>query len=246
MAIQSLLGLQVRKDQISNLKGVYKFGFNSAIGTSEATISDNGADYDALTSASVVKVSSSSANDTSAGTGARTVNISGLDGDYNEINEDITLNGQTAVNSTKSYIRVFRARVLTAGSGDKNAGDIHIGTGAVSSGVPATSIAKISTGENQTLMATWTIPAGYTGYLYSVEFNSNVQGSVYLTSHLKVRPFGGVYQTKEKGTFTTSPLKFDLELPTVITEKSDVKLTCKASANTHGVSGSFIILYEKN
>jgi len=246
MSIQSLLGLQVRKDQVHNTKGIHKFGFNSSVGNSEVTISDNGSDYDALTSPSIVKISSSSTADTSDGTGARTINISGLDENYNEISEDITLNGQTAVNSTNSYIRVFRAKVLTAGSGGANAGDIHIGTGAVSSGVPATSIAKISIGENQTLMAVWTVPAGYTGYLYQIEFSSNVQGSVYLTARVKIREFEGVYQTKEKGTFTTDALKFDLELPTVITEKSDIKLTCIASANTHGVSGSFILLYVKN
>lgn len=246
MSLDSYVGLQIRQGKRYNTLGVYKFGFNSSVGNSEVTVSDNGSDYDALTSASIVKISSSSTADTSDGTGARTINISGLDENYNEVNENITLNGQTAVNSTNLYIRVFRAKVLTAGSGGANAGDIHIGTGAVSSGVPATSIAKISTGENQTLMAVWTIPANYTGYLYKVEFSSNVQGSVYLTAKVKVRDFGGVYQTKEKGTFTTDALSFDIDLPLEIPEKSDIKLTCVASANTHGVSGSFILLYVKN
>ena len=246
MSINSFLGLQVRQGRWDKTKGIYKFGFNPSVGNSEVTISDNGSDYDALTEASVIKVSSSNTNDTSDGTGARTVRVSGLDGDYNEIEETVTLNGQTAVNTTNSYLRIFRAKVLTAGTGDQNAGDIHMGTGAVSSGVPATSIAKITTGENQTLMAVWTVPAGYTGHLYQVDFSSNIQGSVYLTARVKVREFGGVYQTKEKGTFTSAALKFDLELPTTVTEKSDIKLTCEANANTHGVSGSFIMLYIKN
>lgn len=246
MSINSFLGLQVRQGRWDKTKGLYKFGFHPSVGNTEVTISDNGSDYDALTEASVIKVSSSNTNDTSDGTGARTVLVSGLDGDYNEIEETVTLNGQTAVNTTNSYLRIFRAKVLTAGTGGENAGDIHMGTGAVSSGVPATSIAKISTGENQTLMAVWTVPAGYTGYLYQVDFSSNIQGSVYLTARVKCREYGGVYQTKEKGTFTTDALKFDLELPQVIPEKSDCKLTCIASANTHGVSGSFIMLYIKN
>jgi len=246
MSINSFLGLQVRQGRWDKTKGIYKFGFHPSVGSSEVTISDNGSDYDALTEASVIKVSSSNTNDTSDGTGARTVRLSGLDGDYNEVEETVTLNGQTAVNTTNSYLRIFRAKVLTAGTGEKNAGDIHMGTGAVSSGVPATSIAKISSNENQTLMAVWTVPAGFTGYLYQVDFSSNVQGSVYLTARVKVREFGSVYQTKEKGTFTNNALRFDLELPTVITEKSDIKLTCQASANTHAVSGSFIMLYIKN
>jgi hypothetical protein len=45
-------------------------------------------------------VSSSSASDTSAGTGARTVLITGLNANYAVISESVTMNGQTAVTTT--------------------------------------------------------------------------------------------------------------------------------------------------
>ena len=42
---------------------------------------------------------------------------------YVEINETIQLNGQTPVITTKSYLRVFRAYVEQAGSGETNDGN---------------------------------------------------------------------------------------------------------------------------
>src|SRR5210317_2657610 len=118
-------------------KQVYKFGQNAVVGNSMETIWQQGGLYSYPPSASTTTVSSSNANDTSAGTGARTVQIVGLDGDYNEISETIILNGQTAVTTTNSFLRVNRGVVLTAGSGGVNAGIIYVGTGTVTLGVPA-------------------------------------------------------------------------------------------------------------
>lgn len=73
-----------------------------------------------------MSVSSTNANDTAAGTGARTVLITGLDENYNDVTESIILNGLTGVNTTKQFIRVFKVRVTTAGSGATAAGDIYV------------------------------------------------------------------------------------------------------------------------
>jgi stage V sporulation protein SpoVS len=143
---------------------VEPFGFNPDINGTEETVWDAGGIYAYPSAATVMKVSSSSTNDTAAGTGARTILVQGLDADYNEAEEIVTLNGQTAVNTTVSFLRVTRAYVLTAGSGGTAAGDIYVGVGTVTAGVPATIYAKITLGENQTLMGIWTVPAGYTGY----------------------------------------------------------------------------------
>ena len=154
--------LQVARGQVAYHESVYKFGNNAAVANVTETIWQQGGLYSYLSAASVLKVSSSSANDTSAGTGARTVELFGLDGDYNEINEVVTLNGQTAVNTTQSYLRINRMIVRSAGSGGANAGVIYAGTGTVTTGVPANIYATINgDGSNQTLMALWTVPAGY-------------------------------------------------------------------------------------
>ena len=62
--------LQVARDQISFHESIHKFGFNSSIGTNLATVWAQGGLYSYLSSASVLYISSSSTDDTVAGTGA--------------------------------------------------------------------------------------------------------------------------------------------------------------------------------
>ena len=116
--------LQVARGQIPGHYGLFKFGNNTIVGNSLETIWAEGGLYSYLTAATVLKVSSSSTDDTSAGTGARTVELSGLDADYNEISDLVTLNGQTPVNTTKLFLRINRMVVRSAGSGGVNAGVI--------------------------------------------------------------------------------------------------------------------------
>lgn len=80
-----------------------------------------------ITTATALEVLSSSANDTAAGTGARTVTITGLDNSYNVISETISLNGVAAVQSTKTYFRLSRAFVSSTGTNNgTNLGTITI------------------------------------------------------------------------------------------------------------------------
>jgi hypothetical protein len=166
--------LQVARGQIAWHNPLFKFGNNPSVGDTLETIWAEGCLYSYLTAATVLKVSSSSTDDTSAGTGARTVQLYGLDGDYNEINELVTLNGQTPVNTTQSFLRINRMVVRSAGSGGANAGVIYAGTGTVTTGVPANVYASVNgvTGSNQSLMALWTVPAGYTAYLLQYDVSN--------------------------------------------------------------------------
>ena len=135
--------LQVSRGQISWHETVFQFGINNAVGTSFETIWTASSVYSYLAAASVLKISSGSADDASAGTGARTIRINGLDANYAEISETVILNGQTAVNTVNSYLRVSSLIVLTAGSGGVNAGILYAGTGTVTSGVPQNVFAQI-------------------------------------------------------------------------------------------------------
>ena len=73
-------GLQVSRGQIQGHSTVIVFGYNPDVDTTEESVWPDGGTIPHPTSASVLKISSSSANDTAAGTGARTVYIEGLDG----------------------------------------------------------------------------------------------------------------------------------------------------------------------
>ena len=123
--------LQVSRGQIQGHSTVIVFGYNPDVDTTEESVWPDGGTVQHPTVASVLKISSSSADDTSAGTGARTVHIEGLDGNYDVVSETVILNGQTAVNTTNSYLYVNSFYVVTAGSGGENAGNINAGTGVV-------------------------------------------------------------------------------------------------------------------
>jgi len=244
--------LQVARGQIAYHESIYKFGNNAAVSNSTETIWQQGGLYSYLSAASVLKVSSSSANDTSAGTGARTVELFGLDGDYNEINEVVILNGQTAVNTTLSYLRINRMIVRSAGSGGANAGIIYAGTGTVTTGVPANIYATINgDGSNQTLMALWTVPAGYTAYLmqYDVSNGTTSNTPAVCKMTLVARPHGEVFQSKDVKSLTTGMhIENTLVVPIKFTEKTDIEVRAVSSSNsvTFDISAALEIIYIKN
>jgi len=241
--------LQVARNQISFHKNNFKFGFNPDVDDSLETVWAQGGLYSYLASASVLKVSSSSTADTSAGTGARTVELFGLDTNYDEINETVTLNGQTAVNTTKEYLRINRMVVRSAGSGGQNAGVIYAGTGTVTTGVPANKYATIAIGDNQTVMALWTVPRGYTAYLLQTDITvATTQNNKYCTVHLVARPDGEVFQIKDKFVKAESSVHQTYTIPLKFEEKTDIEV--RAIGDSAGadiaISAGLDIIYIQN
>jgi hypothetical protein len=116
-------------------------------------------------------IASASANDTAAGTGARTVRIAYFDNSGNgPLFETVTLNGTTTVNTVATDIRFIESmEVITAGSLLANAGIITLygatggGGGTVGSIGIGTIIASV--GDNRTIWAHHYIAAGYTAQL---------------------------------------------------------------------------------
>ena len=241
--------LQVARNQISFHKSNFKFGFNADVDDSLETVWAQGGLYSYLASASVLKVSSSSTADTSAGTGARTVELSGLDTNYDEISETVTLNGQTAVNTTNEFLRINRMVVRSAGSGGQNAGVIYAGTGTVTTGVPANKYATIAIGDNQTVMALWTVPRGYTAYLLQSDITvATTQNNKYCTVHLVSRPDGEVFQIKDKFVKAESSVHQAYTIPLKFEEKTDIEV--RAIGDSAGadiaISAGLDIIYIQN
>jgi len=131
------LGLLVRSraidyPEIIVTKSVYMQSNN--ITTTERSIgmpsNSNDNFFIRLTVASQLQITSTSANDTAAGTGAQTVYIEGLikvNNAWLEATETFTMNGQTPVVSTiTNWFRVNKMWVNTSGSLEQNAGTIYI------------------------------------------------------------------------------------------------------------------------
>lgn len=114
---------------------------------------------------------SSSANDTSAGTGARTVRVTYCDqtgaGPYSET---VTLNGTSRVNTVATNICFIESmEILTVGAGGVNAGIITLFTVPTAGG---SAIGTIAAGDNQTLWAHHYVPTGKTCYISGFAINN--------------------------------------------------------------------------
>ena len=214
--------IQIAVGNVKNTSHINKFGYNSAVGTSYETVTDLGTN-NLPTSAAVVSVVSASTADTSAGTGARTVEIQGLDADYNLKTETVTMNGQTAVTTTATFIRVFRMRVATAGTGEVNAGNITASIG-------GSDVARILADEGQTLMAVYTVPANKTAYL--VKFQGSLSKNQEAQFQLRARQSDGAWNVKGLwGTFAAS-VNYDYPVPLKFEEKTDIQIRAKAGATS--------------
>lgn len=239
--------LQVARGQITMHSSVIVFGYNPDVDTAEESVWPDGGTIPHPTTASVLKISSSSADDTAAGTGARTVTISGLDGDYNTVSESVTLNGQTAVNTTNSYLYVNQFYVTSVGSGGANAGNINAGTGTVTAGVPAVLYDIIATGYNNRTTGHYCVPAGYTGYMVQGQFSAGqASGSTAVTGFLKQHGTDHILRVGAVSTLNNGTADFLFELPYVIPEKNCVGATAIGSAANNAVSSYFNILLIKN
>lgn len=239
--------LQVSRGQIAWHRAVIVFGYNPDVDTTPETIWPGDGLLPYLPAATQLKVSSANANDTAAGTGARTVYIGGLDSSHNEISEIVTMNGQTAVTTTKSFLHINSAYVMTAGSGNGAAGNIYIGTGTVTLGVPATIYDIIAYDYNNRLTGSYTIPAGYTGYLSQGLFSSGqAGGSNAVTGRLMTRGTNNIPLTAAVTTLNNGTADYAFEYPVVIPEKTTVEAQAFGSSTNNSCSSMFIINLIKN
>ena len=224
--------LAISRGHTLGYRTLYKFGYNPDVDTTEETVWGNAGDYIWLDNAVTMFVSSTSANDSGTGIGARTILIQGLDEDYNEIEETITLNGQTQVATQLSYLRVYRSFVTLAGSNEGTSGVIYIGSSGATGGVPNSSVyASISVG-NQTQIAAYTVPAGHTLYIDEINFTAAVSQAQKLV-HCKFnsRDHGSnVFRTRFVQVIQSNQLIQSFKYPQEFAEKTD--LECRVSTDT--------------
>ena len=235
MTVQEPYELQVAKGQVVGAITVNKFGSNPDVGTTEETIWTNGGNITWPAAAFTAYIVSSDAADASAGTGARTVTVSGLDADYKVKTASVTLNGTSAVAISGTWLRINRAFVTSSGTGGGAAGNITI------QDVGATVVyANLSAG-NQTQMAVYTVPAGHTLYLDQITFTAAVStGSNSAVVKLDTRDFGSnTFRTRYIADLQSGELINSLQYPIALPEKTDIEARAVMSAGTASISAFF-------
>lgn len=216
-----------------------KFGYNSSVGTSEEPVwAESAIAYTYPATGTPMTLSSSNANDNSVGTGVRTVYIEGLLSDGTVASETKETNGQTGTALSNNYWRVYRAQIVTAGSGNTNAGIIYIGYGAITAGKPATIQASIAAGFGQTLQALYTIPVGKTGLLLdslSAAFDKAGEVRIY------TRLYGGLFRIFRRFPTVAGMNHLKLGIPHRLPARTDIEVRALVGTGTGAVGASFDI-----
>ena len=239
-------GLAIAKGDVVNTTFVHKFGNAPDFDTGDGVVdiwdgaNDGGIDamvYTYSTTADIDSIVSSDAGDT------QDMEIQGLDTYYNLVTQTKTLTGQTRVALDTDLIRVFRMKNVGATNLAGNVScyvDSTITAGVVDDKTKVRAI--ILDGNNQTLMALYTVPAGKTAYArdWYASTSGGSRNSNYVMD-LYARPFGQVFQLKHKSAISdtgTSYIQHKYIEPEVLPEKTD--MTMRVSITEAAITGGSV------
>ena len=238
---------------ITGFSVVGVFGSNPDVdtGTVPESIWAAGGVYIWQTAAQPLNIVSSSANDDGAptsNTGAQTLLVTGLNSNFDQISEVVTLNGTTSVATIAAFVRVFEAYVDSSGTYDgTNLGSITATFS--SSGNPAFTI---PVGAGRSTLGFYTVPRGYGALLYSYTVTSDKNATIDLQLRRRdgaddtTQPYSGAW----RNVLTLSgvdQLDRAFTLPIFFEELTDVEWRVTASsANNTSVSINFNLMLVQN
>lgn len=204
-----------------------------------------GGAYPWMTGATSLEILSSSVNDASAGTGARTVLIQGLDINYIEVSQVVTLNGTTPVVIPTSLFRINGAMIASAGSGKVNAGDLTIrDTGG------GTTRAIVPLGYGITRQSIYTVPANNSVQIISQLFGfSEVAGGNKFArfATFTQSPNGFYRMPLEIAVGDEPPYRHDGIPGLTLPEKTDFCLRCTQISNDNSnLTGAWLGIRRRN
>lgn len=232
--------LKVASGAILNYKFVNKFGYNAATGTAQEDIWEGGGVYTGQPgTAETADVFSSDGADDAAGTGLRTLRIEGLDASGAEQTEDVTLDGTAIVTTTGVWNRIYRAYGLTAGTNETNVGTITIRHTTTTANV----FAQIQPDAGQSLIAAYTIPAGFKGLLveWHVDLARNAGTAATGEVVLLTRASGGVWRVREKRNASFSYAAV-VPMYEILDAGTDIKVRALSTTAESAVAATFDIL----
>jgi hypothetical protein len=239
-------GLAIAAGEVTGTSFVHKFGSAPDFDTADGSVyiwdgADDGGinqmQYTFSTTADIDSISSDNNGDT------QDVEIQGLDTNYDLVVQTITMTGQTRKALDTDLVRIFRMKNVGA---TDFAGQVYcyVNT-AITTGTPndKTKIrAMVDNGNNQTLMAMYTVPNGKTAYLR--DWFASIAGASKSSNYIIdifARPFGEVFQLKHRSAISdtgSSHIQHQHIEPAVYAGKTDVIMKVEGTAG--GMSGATV------
>jgi len=225
----------VARGDFKHLTAINKFGFNGTVGSTFETVWSESSVYTYPATQGTILLTSSDSDDNGS-----TVQVTGLDGDYNEVTETLEVGGSEG---TQNFIRVYRMILINANTGTSNVGKISARHTDQSS--TQITVAAIPATIGQTLMTNYTVPAGYSAYI--TRFYSTVDVKDKQATIIGVaRPFGqNAWNTKAYFTSNGNTVNYHFDTPLKFPAKTDFEVRAKSPTGV-GITGVYDLILEQN
>ena len=203
-----------------NATPVNLFGFNRTVATSFETLAnDGGGLYTFPASALTLSVVSSEAD-------TCTVTIVGLDTNWAQISETVTLTGTTPVSTTKQFLRINLSYVATG----TQSGNVTISNG-------GTTYCYIEAGTGISEYGIYSTAANEKLYISGVSFTSgSVNSNKYITGRVYKKTNGGAIQRFWQATWAIGQLNYSVPVPFQIPPMTDFAFECKSSSGENEIA----------
>lgn len=249
--------IQVSKGQVPGHSIIHQFGKNTAVGSSLAPVC-NGGNYQTPTSAASLEILSDQNQDQPGGNGAHKVTVQGLNSSWNEITEEVTLSGTTAVALSNQFIRVYGMYVSESGRYANQAQASQRGTltlRGAGGGVTWATIPTIATnfGAGESLIGAYTVPAGFTAFILSQIFSidGNKSANLYFFNRSDANdvssPYTGIMKAQSIYTGASSVYQFEHKANESYSEYTDIGFLANyTSGGTASIAVEFELLLIEN
>lgn len=245
--------VEVEKGNVPGHRVVHILAHNPVVSTTMQDIWHVGGTKTQLQSAVTLEAISSDADDDAAGTGAQIITLNCLDSSWNEISQDLTMNGLTVTAATgTACIRFQSAEVKEVGTyGGSNVGIITIRVSSAGATLGAIGI-DMAAPNGRTFGSHFTIPGGKTGFVlgYEIVVEANKNASVNFAKLEAVddvtTPFSPVIKLSIddgiNGPNGHHPVSIQPGLP----EKTDIWFRAILPSGTGGVTVNYEVLLIDN
>lgn len=223
---------------VPNWTALRKFGRNDDVDGNEEMWEYGTARVLPTSAGALSVVSSSVQDDNTTGTGAWTIQVEGLDSNYEQISEVITMDGTSPVASASSdWFRVNRAYVVTAGTGEVNAGNIDITIG-------GNEQAFIENNEGQTHQTHYTVPVGKSLVVTGITLVAGTLGNAHMIVESQImlyRADGNSAWRSISAIDLTDGQTYSTQnsIPTILPEKTEVRQKLIFSGTNGEITGIF-------
>ena len=225
--------LQVARGQIPGHQSLHRMGRVPVMSINTTgtvwDVNDTLYPWSAWDTAGTISVARASASDAN-----KKVIISGLDADYNPATTEIILTAASGNTSATVFKRLDQIRM--------NGTSVNVGAVTITKG--GVVVGRVNAGVGQSLKGTYTVPAGYTAYLFKGVMTIQDGGDA--TGTFLYRLPGDRFLIGHTFEVASSEYSYEFTHPLALPEKSDIDVRASVRTNNSLVTAAYDMLLIQN